>query len=943
MTRYPLLVLFLVLFFTIFVVEYKIESCLSQVTYGYKTTIQEDHKSGGNAFCFSPDGNLLAYANNDSAIKVVDVINGKLIQSLNGHKDQINNVTFSPDGKIIISESNKNIIKLWDIASGQWIIIPGIDSEYVKFIRFSPNGKVITSVSYNDTIKIWDATSRKLIRKLEGNSGSINYITFSPDSKIIAIVSLVIIGKQVRETKVDDSEIFSLLGLDNYEDADNNNYHTIFKLYDLASGKIIQNLELDINDDYLFASIHFYPNNKIIAITSYESSKNFFGEVYSGFKLWDVNSGKAIRTHKLAYGTSWPRFISISLNNEIIAFVKDNKTIELRKFLTGKLIKNIIVRTDSINSINFSPDNRFIASVNNDRTIKLYDLTSGKYIRTLRGNVASITSVNFSPDGKLIASGSNDKTIKLWNIASGQIIKSFIEYNETIDSVKIHPDSFAAEELIVFPEDHIKNLKTICYSPDGKVLASCDNTGVIKLWNLTTGKPYKILIGHIGAVNYLTFSPDGKLLASGGNDNTVKLWDTISGQLIKTLIGHSKYINSISFSPDCKIIVSASLDNVSIWDATSGQLTKTFELDELKNEEWFATAGFSPDNKIIALTYYEESYSDLNRLKRITINLWDVLLSKRIQKLSFLVEDYYSITSIILSSDIKTIAMAGYAYASSLFFSQEEDEEKSNTIKLWDLVSGRLIRDIKVYTESIKSINFSIDNKIIASGNIDKTIKLWNANTGDYIRTFRGHNGSIYSVTFSSDGKMIASISHDATIKLWDFSSGELLKTFSRYSELTDSPKFSLESFDSVDSSVVDKIVLDSKHTGIVNTICISSNNKWLASGGDDGAIKLWDIVKGKIIHTLRGHTGSINSLSFTPDCRIIASASDDGTVKLWSTASGEVIRTLKGHSESVKSVKFSPDGNIIVSINAQNVVIFDVASGQLQRTLELDEVEGDY
>ena len=286
-------------------------------------------------------------------------------------------------------------------------------------------------------------------------------------------------------------------------------------------------------------------------------------------------------------------------------------------------------------------------------------------------------------------------------------------------------------------------------------------------------------------------------------------------------------------------------------------------------------------------------------------------------------------------SDLYTEQRVAYSPDGTLLAACDSDE-----LKLYDPVSGQLVRTLSGHGGDVISVAFSRDGNYLATGSVDTTVRIWDVSRGNLIRTLEGHAAEVGGLAFSPDGSFLLASSEDATLNIWEVDTGELLRSLPDFTvfkvifspECVSPPEENAErcgkrvaaaTFNGLqvwayapdsaeqltfeDSQAILKIPDGS--AGI-----FSPDGKWLAaaslSTASGNAVKLWDAATGQELLTMVGHTNWLAGLAFSPDGKRLASTSLDGTVRVWSLEPGrELVTVLSPIAGYGNRVVYSPNG----------------------------------
>jgi small GTP-binding protein len=200
-----------------------------------------------------------------------------------------------------------------------------------------------------------------------------------------------------------------------------------------------------------------------------------------------------------------------------------------------------------------------------------------------------------------------------------------------------------------------------------------------------------------------------------------------------------------------------------------------------------------------------------------------------------------------------------------------------NIIRLWDSETGRCLRALKGHMNGVWTVAWATDQRHALSGSADKTIRLWDMKTGRCLCVLEGHTEDVLCVTWSTDLCYALSSSADKTVRLWNVKTGQCLRVFEG-------------------------------HIAMVWSVAWSPDGKRALSGAEDNTVRLWEVETGRCLRVLEGHTARILSVAITSDSRFALSGSDDKSVRLWDMETGHCLAVL-GHRTEIKSVALSADG----------------------------------
>ena len=461
-----------------------------------KKPIAEVHlsKLGVSALAFKPDGQELAVATEDCSITLLEIPGFKPVGKLLGHKDRIPSMVWSPEGSKLYSAGWDTTVRVWDATNRKPIILLNSHSIQVQAIALSPDGKYLASADSDLLVRIWSTELYQEVGAAREMDEEVRFLAFSPNSKTIASGGVVHITAWDFEPQT--------------------------------------KLALSVHPGMLRNSICVHPvQNELLVLNP--------GHALS---IWNVDSKKE---KPFPYGMNNPEdFLSFALskNGEVLAgsFIfqgpsqqrgNPSGSVALWDYHSGKLIKIVESSCSPATSLAFSSCGKFLAAggvlttevcvwnlETNSPSVQLTDAVDGNSVSDLvfvpNTNKLVIAGVDW------LATSGKDGQIALWDLDTNKLV---------------HSCKMGAFHLAI--------------NVSAKYLACALVCKQVMVLNIQTFETIAILGEFQHAINSVCFSPDGKILAASSEDQQVRFWSVENFTHLGTLTIDFR-VKSIAFSLD---------------------------------------------------------------------------------------------------------------------------------------------------------------------------------------------------------------------------------------------------------------------------------------------------------------------------------------------------------------------------------------------------------
>lgn len=621
--------------------------------------------------------------------------------------------------------------------------------------------------------------------------------------------------------------------------------------------------------------------------------------------------------------------------------------VDIRDARTGASVLSFHGHDGNVLDVAFNHDGTLLATTGTDGAARIWRVATGELVHTVLVPDYPVSSVgvlgpSFSRDGSLFAAAwAMTGVVKIVEVATGQVVReirslpsprstSFDPTGERIaistlylPGTSVVVDVGSGRELVTM-HGGTAGLERIAWSPDGESIATASFDGSTYLFDANTGRQRYALLGNSAAVLTVDWSPDSSRLVTGRSDGTARVWQMTDsgGRPVASLSAHGtrRGIAGVAFSPDGTRVLTGDLGVTTalVWNVDFRGAAELANLPAVAGMGGAAT--FSADGRRLVATRGGGAVTE-----------WDTDTFTEVRTLGSPAGQHPGAgDQVVAPSPVeRDVIKVDVSPDGQLVAAASLD----TSVRVWNAETGREA--------------FTVDHGDTLPGGYWTDVA-WNAD-GTYLAVV-GNNGvtawitivdrtgqvqtvleedvatAVGRVAFSPDGRLLLAprvfLSNpdvdSGELAFWNWRSGEVVRTIDTGAR------------QAVVSPAGDKVAtISTEHRAILS-----------------GRVDVWDLATGEHITRLPAASGVL-AVAFDADGSRLATGSQDGAVRLWDAFSGEEVTVLRGHDGPVSSVAFSPDGSQLSSVGYDGVVrvwaldlddLVEIAEHELTRTLTVEE-----
>ena len=474
-----------------------------------------------------------------------------------------------------------------------------------------------------------------------------------------------------------------------------------------------------------------------------------------------------------------------------------------------------------------------------DGAVRAFDVKTGRP-SVVTHHVGDALAVDLSTTG-VVASGGTDHVVRLTRL-----------------------DGASVGALV----GHTQAVTAVAFSPDGTQLATAGRDRTVRLWDVSSEKLLRVLTNP-GAVQALAWAPKGHLLATASSEPVVRVWDAGTGWPVATLTGHAERATSLAFAPDGRTLASASADHtVRLWDpAAAFALRKTLE---------------GHTGPVLAVAFDPGSSALVSASSDRTAVTWSPWTGAHLG----LVTDHVT-------------PIHGLAYASDGTLAAASADASVRVLS----PAGASLTTLEGHVLGVLAVAFSADGKRLVSGGEDDAVRLWDPVAGTALGKIGRHKGAVTAVAFTGTGEPL-SVGRDGLLVRYPPGKKPIVVRADKH------PLTALTLAGGTYVTASDAGVSEPWPVSTPTHALAPLPGGGLAAGHASGAITLFDAGYAHA-HDLFGHGEPVRALAVDPIKGWLASGGDDGLVRLWNLVDHSALAADKIHPRGVRALAFSPEGRL--------------------------------